>query len=73
MTMAAAHLHQTTGSSDDQFRVNFVRARFEALAEWDIPTGDAIAIADATAIDIVAAVRLIRHGCPPDLVLGILA
>ncbi len=71
--MAAAQLQETTAYSDRDFRVNFVRARFEALAEWDIPTGDAIAIADATDVDIVAAVRLIRHGCPPDLVLGILA
>ena len=71
--MTAAQLEETTRYSDDYFRVNFVRARFEALAEWGIPTDEAIAIADSTAVDIVAAVGLIRHGCPPDLVLGILA
>ncbi len=71
--MSAAQLHESTRYSNDHFRMNFVRARFEALAEWDIPTGDAIAIADATHVDIMEAVRLIRHGCPADIVLGILA
>jgi hypothetical protein len=71
--MTTAQLQEVTRDADDRFRLNFVRARFEALAEWDIPTGDAIAIANATEVDIVAAVRLIKNGCPPDLVLGILA
>ncbi len=71
--MTAAQPQHVAQYADVHFRVTFVRARFEALAEWDIPTGDAIAIADATDVDIVAAVRLIRHGCPPDLVLDILA
>ncbi len=71
--MTATQLGQATRHADERFRMGFVRARFEALAEWDIPTGDAIAIADATDVDIVAAVRLIQHGCPSDLVLGILA
>lgn len=71
--MAAVQLRQTTSYADEAFRVDFVRARFEALAEWGVPTCDAIAIAGSTDIDIVAAVRLIRHGCPPDLVLGILS
>ena len=71
--MTAAQLRDTERHSDDRFRANFIRARFEALAEWDIPTGDAMAIADSTEVDIVAAVILIRNGCPSDLVLGILA
>jgi len=58
-------------ASDEQIRNRFVQARFEALAEWDIPTEDAFAIADATDVDILAAVELLRHGCPSDLVLGI--
>ena len=44
--------------------VRFVRARFEALAEWGIPTADALAIADATDVDILDAVGLLRSGCP---------
>jgi hypothetical protein len=58
--------------SDEQRRNRFVQARFEALAEWGIPTADALGIAAATDVDIVEAVDLLRHGCPSDLVLGIL-
>jgi len=58
--------------SDDQRRSRLVQGRFDALAEWGIPTVDAFAIADATDVDIVEAVELLRHGCPSDLVLGIL-
>lgn len=58
--------------SDEQRRNRLVQARFEALAEWGIPTADAVGIADATEIDIVEAVDLLRKGCPSDLVLGIL-
>ena len=72
--MTAAQLQALTRpASDDGPRNRFVRARFEALAEWGIPTEDALAIADSTEVDIVEAVELLRHGCPSDLVLGILA
>ena len=71
--MTAAQLDTLTRpASDEQRRSRFVQARFEALAEWGIPTADALAIADATDVDIVEAVELLRHGCPSDLVLGIL-
>jgi hypothetical protein len=71
--MTAAQLHALTRPVTDEERRNrFVQARFEALAEWGIPTADALAIADATEVDIVEAVELLRHGCPSDLVLGIL-
>jgi hypothetical protein len=62
----------TRPASDERRRNRFVQARFEALAEWGIPTADALAIADATDVDILDAVELLRHGCPSDLVLGIL-
>ena len=71
--MIAAHADTLTRPvSTEQRRSRFVQARFEALAEWGIPTSDALAIADATDVDILDAVQLLRHGCPPDLVLGIL-
>ncbi|MCY7303251.1 MAG: hypothetical protein LH654_09505 [Thermoleophilia bacterium] len=71
--MTAAQLHTLTRpASDEQRRNRFVQARFEALAEWGIPTADALAIADATDVNILEAVELLRHGCPSDLVLGIL-
>ena len=49
-----------------------LRARFEALAEWGCPLGDALLIATHVEIDIVDAISLLRHGCPADLVLPIL-
>ena len=49
-----------------------LRARFEALAEWGCPLGDALIIATHVEVDIVDAVALLRHGCPADLVLPIL-
>ena len=71
--MAAAQLQaHTRRASAEQFRGRFVQARFEALAEWGIPTSDALAIAEVTDIHIVDAIELLRHGCPSDLVLGIL-
>jgi len=71
--MTAAQLQTLTRRQpDEQLRDRFVRARFEALAEWGISTEDAMAIADSTETDIVEAVRLLRRGCPPDLVLSIL-
>ena len=72
--MTAAQLQTLARpSSDEQRRSRFVQARFEALAEWGIPTAHALAIADATDVDILHAVELLRHGCPSDLVLGILS
>lgn len=71
--MTAAQLHtQARPVTDEQRRNLVVQARFEALAEWGIPTADALAIADATEVDICQTVELLRHGCPSDLVLGIL-
>jgi hypothetical protein len=48
-------------------------ARFEALAEWGCPLGDALIIATHVEVDIADAVALVRKGCPSDLVLPILA
>ncbi len=71
--MTAAQLHTLARPArSEQYRSRFVQARFEALAEWGIPTADALALADATEVDIRDAVELLRHGCPSDLVLGIL-
>jgi hypothetical protein len=50
-----------------------LRARFEALAEWGCPLGDALLIATHVEVDIVDALALLRRGCPADLVLPILA
>jgi hypothetical protein len=58
--------------SGEQLRSLLVRARFEALAEWGIPVGDASAIAAAVDVDIVEVVGLLRDGCPAELVLPIL-
>lgn len=72
--MTAAQLQTLTRpASDEQLRNRFVQARFEALAEWGMPTEDALAIAASTEVDIVETVELLRHGCPSDLVVGILA
>jgi hypothetical protein len=49
-----------------------LRARFEALAEWGCPLGDALVIASHVEVDILDAVDLLDRGCPPDLVLGTL-
>jgi len=49
-----------------------LRARFDALAEWGCPLGDALVIATHVEVDIVDAISLLRHGCPADLVLPIL-
>ena len=46
-----------------------LRARFEALAEWGCPLGDALVIASHVEVDIVDAVDLLHRGCPADLVL----
>ena len=60
--------------ADEQLlRARLVRARFEALAEWNIPLADAAEIAQAVGVDIVEVVGLLRQGCPADLVLEILS
>jgi len=72
--MTAAQLQTLDGVSPDELlRARFVRARFEALAEWGITLADARAIADDVGVDIVEAVGLLRQGCPAPLVLPILA
>jgi hypothetical protein len=50
-----------------------LRARFEALAEWGLPLADARTIAGNVSVDIVEAIELLRYGCPPNVVLAILA
>lgn len=50
-----------------------LRARFEALAEWGCPLGDALVIASHVEVDIVDAVDLLLRGCPGDLVVPTLA
>jgi hypothetical protein len=50
-----------------------LRARFEALAQWGCPLGDALIIATHVEVDIVDAIALLRNGCPADLVLPILS
>jgi hypothetical protein len=59
-------------AADGERRNRFIQARFEALAEWGIPTEDALALAAATDVDIVETVDLLRRGCPSHLVLAIL-
>lgn len=49
-----------------------LRARFEALAEWNIPPDEARAIAECVEVDIVEAVKLLRIGCPARIVLPLL-
>lgn len=49
-----------------------LRARFGALAEWNIPLEDARAIAACVEVDIVEAARLLRIGCPAEMVLPLL-
>jgi hypothetical protein len=59
-------------ANEQLLRTRLVRARFEALAEWGIPLGDAVDIAQAVTVDIVEVVGLLRRGCPSHLVLEIL-
>jgi hypothetical protein len=62
-----------TPTQDEILRARLVRARFEVLAEWGVPLEDARAIAQEIDVDIVEIVGLLRDGCPPGLVLRILA
>ena len=66
--MTAAQFSTLGPDSADEL----LRARFEALAEWGIPLGDARAIAHAIDIDVVDVDRLLRRGCPGHLVVSIL-
>ena len=70
--IAAQHHTLEQASADELLRARFVRARFEALAEWGIPLADARALAHPLTVDIVEAVGLLRRGCPADLVLPLL-
>jgi hypothetical protein len=67
--MTAAQFEMIDASEAEEL----LRARFEALAEWGCPLGDALIIATHVEVDIVQAVDLVRRGCPSDLVLPILA
>ncbi len=49
-----------------------LRARFEVLAEWGCPLGEALVIATHVEVDLGDAVMLLQRGCPADLVLSIL-
>jgi hypothetical protein len=70
---ASARARKAPDPNEDVLRALLARARFEALAEWGVPLADARAIAQAVDVDIVEVVGLLRHGCPADLVLPILA
>jgi hypothetical protein len=69
---AAALLRGVRAPDADDLRARLVQARFEALAEWGIPLGDAVDIAQAVTVDIVEIVGLLQRGCPSGLVLEIL-
>lgn len=66
--MTAAQLETLEPTVADEL----LRARFGALAEWNIPLEDARAIAACVEVDIVEAVRLLRIGCPAEMVLPLL-
>jgi hypothetical protein len=70
--ITAALLRGVRAPDADELRGRLVQARFEALAEWGIPLGDAVDIAQAVTVDIVEVVGLLRGGCPSHLVLQIL-
>ena len=76
-TAATGRAHTATAlatrQQDDPLRARLVRARFDALAEWGMPLEDAAAIAQEVDVDIVEVFDLLRHGCPPEFVLSILA
>ena len=59
--------------SEEPLGTRLVRARFEALAEWGLSPTDARSIAQAVNVDIIEVVGLLKHGCPPPMVLPILA
>jgi hypothetical protein len=47
--------------------------RFENLTRTGAPVGDALVIASHVEIDLHEAAELLRKGCPPELVVPILA
>ena len=72
--MQAAQLQAPNPTSTEEpLRDRLVRARFEALAEWGMSPADARLIAQAVSVDIIEVVGLLRHGCPPPMVLAILS
>ncbi|MBM3677876.1 MAG: hypothetical protein FJW96_08340 [Actinobacteria bacterium] len=50
-----------------------LRARFDTLSQWGCPLGNALVIASHVNIPVEDAVSLLQRGCPPHLVLPILA
>ncbi len=72
--MTTASLQTIAPASNcELLRSRLVTARLDALAEMGLPRAEACAIARDVTIDIVEVVGLLRHGCPPELVLPILA
>jgi hypothetical protein len=67
--MTAAQFELLTPASAEEL----LRARFEALADWGCPLADALVIATHVEVDIDAAVDMLGRGCPPDLVIPVLA
>ncbi|MFN0154179.1 MAG: hypothetical protein ACKVUT_07350 [Gaiella sp.] len=49
-----------------------LRGRFETLAEWGCPLGEALVIATHVEVELGDAVTLLQRGCPAELVLSIL-
>jgi hypothetical protein len=75
MTCGTGRVHMTAAQFDligPTAAEELLRARFDALAEWGCPLGEALLIATHVEVDIVDAVSLLRHGCPAELVLPIL-
>lgn len=66
--MTAAQLEGLEPAAADEL----LRARFEALAEWNIPLDDARAIAACVEVEVADAVNLLRIGCPAEIVLALL-
>jgi hypothetical protein len=50
-----------------------LRGRFQILTDWGCPLGNALVIASHVEVDVADAVVLMQTGCPPHLVLPILA
>jgi len=50
-----------------------LRARFESLIWHGFPPGDALLLASHPDIELLDAIVLLQRGCPPDLVLVLLA
>jgi hypothetical protein len=67
--MTAAQF-ETLGSSEVE---ELLRVRFQTLTDWGCPLGNALVIASHVEVDVADAIVLIRTGCPPHLVLPILA